>query len=1064
MKRILLSTALLIASVLQMMAAVQPIVLTSPDDWQICAVSQNGKWATGVYVDYSGAGFGFLWNLESNSTQLLSTAYSSFGSSVSNDGVVAGNFIYSGNGVATQVPGYYKDGEWHVVELPSDSSVGDVGATGAGEAITPDGTKMTGCVYIKGSYVPFVWSITDGGTIVKQLDISNPEGKTQHGRTSCISPNGTMVGGWAYRYNRSNVLWDVSSGQKQYVGLTDHAHQGFNAAVAKFSPDGKKVIFAGGWDQSVSEGNNTQYAYSVYDIESGKITLIPTVGGSNATVALYGISADYTVVGANHDFDGGRGVIYKTTDAVYDEARGLYRVEKGEYLDHYLAAQGVDFSKLGMYYNPNISTPTTTLFRGQDISADGNVICALYYANVGGQGVLRSMVVMLNQDRTHAAPQEVKVRQMTGIPAVEVTWKKPVFAVDGIKNFNVYRDGVKIASVDKNTTNLYDKNVAYGTHRYYITSVYDDEETQSLEFSVNVEAPAVQGVQNLFARQRGINSIYAQWESPMSNLINKNWYNAKTANLQDFGIGIGGYGIEMGVGFSKEEIALYEGCKVAKVAFYPMEQRDYTINIYNYGTNGKLNRFYSQKVTQPLVLKERNTVELTQPLTLPADSKVVVAIETFMNQGGAVLGMDYGKCTAEYSDLIRFTDEADFYSYYNLRAQQGYPDFITLMIDMVLEPQSADKNADIVDHYVVCLGDKEVGNTSSQTYIVPDAILTSAAADRQVGIKTVFADGSESDAVTAVVKLQPAFVGASNIVVAKEDDTKVLVTWDAPMDIDRFNVTYSGETAGVTRETGVKGPAANNYGFMAGALYTEKMLKGYQGYEVKKLRFYPLGDATFTFMILENGVQVAEVPVYDYEVGKWNEVELETPLFIKEKSRYTLVLDIYDAEPQVSVLAIDNMVPYTGQGDVYSLDASIEGASWTSIGDVSARGNWMMGMVVEETDPQPAHVSGYDLYISNPGETMVKKVNTSVITDTQYVHDFGKAAEGSGKVRLTTYYEGRATAAHSGVNTDYTIVTAGINNVVADDDDAPVYDIMGRSVKQMNRGLYIKNHKVILKR
>lgn len=1062
MKRLLLSTVVMLVAVMELCAAVAPIVLKSPDDYQIVAISPNGKWATGVYVDYSGGQFGFIWNLESNTTKLLSTTTQSFGNSVSNDGIVVGSFTSSVGGVASSVPGYYKDGQWHMIELPGNSSVGDMGATGAGEAITPDGKLMTGCVYINKSYVPFVWSIAEGGKIVKQLDISNPEGTSKHGRTNCISPDGTMVGGWAQRYNRSNVLWDVNTGEKKYIGLTDHSHQGFNAAVAKFSPDGKKVIFGGGWDTSVAASANTQYAYSVYDLETGKITLLPTLGGNNATVALFGISADYTVVGSNGDFDGGRAVIYKTTEATYDEARGIYKGTNVEYLDSYLAKKGVDFSKVGMYYNPNISTPTTTLFRGQDISADGNVIGALYYANVGGQAVLRSLIVMFNQDASHAAPQEIAVHQMAGIPVAELTWKQPVFAVDGIKNYNIYRDGVKIANVAKNVFHYYDKDLAYGTHTYYVTSVYTDEETKSIEQKVIIQEPAVQGVQNLFARQRGINNIYAEWATPMSNLINKNWYNPQTASLQDFGIGISGYGIEMGIGFSKEEIALYEGCKVAKVAFYPMEKRDLTINIYSYTATGRLNLLYSQKVTQPLVLKERNVVELTQPVTLPSGSKIVVALETYMQQGGAVLGMDYGKCTAGYSDLIRFTDENDFYSYYDMTEAQGYPNFMSLMIDMILAPENADANVDNVDHYVVSLGDQEVGTTTEQSYIVPDVVLTSSAVERQVGIKAVYVNGSESEAVTAKVKVTPTFAGATDVKVMKADETKGLVTWEAPLDVDKYNLTYSGSIAGTTRESGVKGPASHNYGFAAAAHYTENMVKGYNGYKVSKLRFYPTGDATFTFMIMENGKTIAEIPVYDYEVGKWNEIEVEDPIYIKDKTNYSLVLDIYDAEPKVSVFAIDNTAPYSGRGDLYTTDASIEETTWQ---EISLRGNWMMGMILEEPNPQPAHVAGYDLYISNPGQTSLKKVNSTMITDTQYVHDFGVAAEGKGKVRVATYYTGRSTVANSGATQDYEIVADGINEIANEHvNDGVIFDLQGRRLAtKPQHGIYIEKSKKITK-
>lgn len=1058
---------LFVVAMAQLRAAVPPIVLTSPDDYQVISVSPNGKWATGVYVDYGGSIFGFLWNLESNSTKLLSTTLPSYGNSVSNDGVVVGHFTYipPTGGSPREVPGYYKDGAWHVVEFPDGVGVGDMGSSGQGGGITPDGSRMTGVLYLNKSYTPFVWDLANGGKIIKQLDISNPEGTTMHGIASCISPNGMMAGGWAQRYNRSNVIWDVTTGQKKYVGMTDHAHQGFNAAVVKFSPDGKKVIFGGGWDMKVPASSATQWAFSVYDLETGDITEFPTIGGNNATVSLFGISSDYTVVGSNSDFDSGRGVIYKAATAEYDETTGYYKAAQPQYLDAYLAAQGVNFAKLGMYYNPYTTTKTTTVFRGQDISADGNVICALYYGSVGGLAVLRSMIVKLNQDQTHAAPQEMSLNKMAGINTVQITWKHPVVATEGIKSYAVYRDGVKIQTLAKNITRYYDRNVELGTHRYYVASVYDDMEMNSTEFSINVQPEVIQPIQNLFARQRGVNSLFAQWDAPLSNLINKNWYNPATANIMDFGIGIGDVDIEMGIGFSKDEIELYEGCMLKKVAFYPIEKRNFTLNIYTYNALGRLQLAYTQPVTQELVLKERNTVELTKPFEVPTGSKVVVAFATHMREGGAVLGMDYGRSTAGYSDLIRFADESDFYSYEELTTQQGYPNFMSLMIDMILEPSGSATSVDEVAYYEVALSGKTVGTTTERSYIIPDAIVTSSAANRTVGVKAVYADGSVSNSVASTIRMEPHFIGVDEVKSEQVSGSALKVSWDAPLDVDAFDVSYTGTLPGVDRKSGVKGPASNNYGYMAGALYTPAMVKGYDGYKIKSFSFYPIGDATFTFMLLEDGVQVCEVPVYDYTLNAWNEVELDKVITVKEKCSYTLVLDVYDAEPGVSVLAIDNTAPFVGSGDVYSLDLGPEFASWNSVSQNGVRGNWMMRMKIEEPEPQPARITGYDVYISKPGTTNVAKVNSSAVTDTEYVHDFGEVADGKGLIRVASYYSGRAVVAAPGTSCEYTMSNEGfdgIDEVVSATESSAVYhDLMGRRVVKPSRGLYINNGKKI---
>lgn len=1030
----MLFVALLVFA-LNINAGVPPIILTSPNDYQVLGVSADGRWATGVYVDNGQNTFGFLWNLESDNIQLLSTTFSSYGNSVSNDGTVVGHFSYipATGGASFEVPGYYRGGAWHPVELPAGMAIGDTGSAGQGWGITPDGTRITGTLLINKSYTPFVWDTTNDGAIVRQLDISNPEGTTQHGIATCISPNGMQVGGWAYRYNRSCVLWDVTNGQKQYVGLQDHEHQAFNSVVSKFSPDGKKVIFGGGWDTNVNASDHTQWAYSVYDLETGDITELPALGGRNATIALYGISNDYTVVGSNSDFDSGRAVIYKAADAVLDPATGYYKSTNAQYLEDYLEAQGVDFSQYDIFYNPYSEIPQRTLFRGQDISADGNVICMLYYANDDGYAALRSMIVMLNQDDSHAAPQDINLRQMAGINTVEVKWSAPVRAVEGIKEFAVYRDNEKIATVEKGQTKYYDTNVQIGTHSYSIASVYDDEETMSSSMSLTVMEKMPQEPWGLFLRQKGVNNIFCQWETPASNMITKNWYNAKTANLAGFGIAVDDVDIEMGVRFASDELGLYAGSKINSVGFIPMSQQDAVcLNIYKYDADGHLQLLHTQAVDQNLDIRKTNRIVLDEPLALPENSDIVVAFSFHVTVGtNNIIGMDHGRYTPGYSDLVRFVDEADFYSYCNMRAEQGVPDYMSFMIDMILENEGTDTSADKIGSYLVYLDGEEVGRTADNSFTIANATLSTTATTKNVSVAALYEDGRLSETASGSVPVKAAFVGVDGVCAEPLSATSMTLSWDTPLDVDVFSLSYSGKKNGTNGSNGIKAPRETDYSFMAAAKYPQSSIKGYDGYNVTSLRFYPTGNAQFTFYVLKDSEIAREIPVSDYVLNEWNEVVLSEPLAISEQSSYTLVLEIYNATPDVAALAIDNTTPFVGVADLYSLDSYVLADSWNSISSQTGiRGNWMIGMVLQESEPHEAAVAGYDVYISKPGEANVKKVNSQMVNDNTYTHDFGEEVNGTGKVRIATYYEGRATVANGGVLNDYIFDSTDIRSLV----------------------------------
>lgn len=70
----------------------EPIILTTPGEYYVSALSPSGEWACGSYLDYSYESYAFRWNLLSDEIEVLGAAETSEAYSISNDGTVVGCF------------------------------------------------------------------------------------------------------------------------------------------------------------------------------------------------------------------------------------------------------------------------------------------------------------------------------------------------------------------------------------------------------------------------------------------------------------------------------------------------------------------------------------------------------------------------------------------------------------------------------------------------------------------------------------------------------------------------------------------------------------------------------------------------------------------------------------------------------------------------------------------------------------------------------------------------------------------------------------------------------------
>lgn len=996
MRNKLILGALLASTTALAQTTLQPMVMRSPNEYYIIAASPNGKWACGVYADYGNERYGFLWNLESNEIELLNPAYPSQAYSVSDNGVVVGCYTdhsYRSNGAAATLAGYWANHKWNRLEQPS-TTVNESNAA----SISPDGKYIVGHAEENGQYIGYVWK---DGKIYKKLNDKNGISMPY-----AISPDGKYAAGWVQDSNRQACIWNVEDGT--YTTLSNYESPW--SYGRKFTPDGKTLLYFGGWDVSTTPAGLT----ALLDIETGKKTCLrPST--DRESWDFFDISNKNTVMCELGDMG------YIIQDG------------KGEYAYKYLENKGIDLSKLNIFVNPDGSTDSegNTLYqitRSSTVSADDNVMGFQYYNDdkdsQGNYAIsLQSMIVKFNQATSGLAPVSVKASQLSGLNSVLVTWK-PNVAAKGITGYNVYRDGKKLnAQPVADTTNSYaDNNVDLGAHNYAVSAVYGNVESdKSQDIALTVVQKGLSTPDGLYTKQHGYNSAYVEWSAPQTNFGGLTYYNSKDADIESFGFATDNVSYETAIAFDKEQLSAYKGQKIYSVGFYPLEEQGgWTISLYTHDENNKLKKLYSQHVDQKLNYGNRNVVSLKTPQDIPSGDLIIATEVAVIKPSQTINAEDFGRAVEGYSDLVRITQmngqaEDDFYSIGKMMQEQNYLYSVTWPIDATVAPANANLTKDDVKSYNIYADGKLMGNTTDKSYLLPD--LTEG--DHTIGVSSIYSNGSESEASNANVNIAPddsQLAGVEKVNVSNTTTTAINATWDAPADHDNVKVQYCSEKASK------QGVTAPDNTIQACALFPSKTFRGRDGYVITSARFYPLADATYTVYIYKNDELISQTDVDDYTVGQWNTVKLEEPIDIDSKSSYRLVIDCYDLSSSELSIAVDSNSPVGNYSDLYSID---NGESWNPLSTAGVWANWLIGLNIENKNSVALPVAGYDVAIDG-----VKK-NSEMLKQPSFSYDFGKADTQEHTIQVDVYYTVKPTSVSGGV-TRFTIGTTGIGKNTID--------------------------------
>lgn len=789
------------------------------------------------------------------------------------------------------------------------------------------------------------------------------EGTRYEGAVYAISGDGKVASGWTYTKasggEREAIFWDVENWNEEtadsYTQLTFDGNPFWLSRG--ISPDGRYIAH-----------NN-----SVYDRETDTDNVV-----SGAAEDTWDLTLDVV-----NDLGMAGGIESSGYMGSSQRAIISYLNDEGNFeskaLEDYLLEQDptIDFDSYPIGKHPSVPG-AHKLLECRGISNDGTVfaICSSDTASYE-----HPVVVMLNRGGV-VAPVAVEGEQLDGILASKLSWHAPLGSEDEISGYNIYRNGEKLNSEPVTTLSYVDNNLEEGNYTYTVSALYGDEESESSEeVNIAIAPKAVSAPTNFYARQKGVNSVALSWTKPATNLAYKTYLEPDVA-IDAFGGGARSF--EAGIKFDHVEMAAYEGYKLTAVNFYPLSaQEAWVLNLYD-GTE----LVYTQPIEQELVYGEENRVELTEPFDLSTlKNDLVCGISVTLPAGVEtynVLGVNLDKqVTPGYSDLMRSSTEASegtfLYSMYDFSVENsGSATCVSWGIGLIISSGNESEDIDDVAHYNVFVNDSKVGETVDMSYVEKNL----EDGTYNVGVQAEYADGRLSDIVYTSLDIErnTAAYPSISAKVASEEGNAVRVFWDAPVDDDSQLVSYGDGTCAGS----VAGPEDNGYGYWARATFSGSKIKGLGGYVIKSFSFFPTSNCEFTIMInvdnrevVNQYIEMEEITAYN----TWITIPLDQEIVINEKSTYDVILDCFDnADPTLGPIGVDNQTAIDGVSNACSYD---NGESWDQI----TQGNWMMGVNVVDPSGEPLPVDGYYVRIDD------EEVNENILTDTEFVYDFGADAD-----------------------------------------------------------------------
>ncbi len=805
--------------------------------------------------------------------------------------------------------------------------------------MSDNGQYFAGASYINGICHATTWNINGEKTVWAKGIVGNAYDVTNDGAMAC---------GWGNHHlkaNRTPTLWAPDS------IMLDYNNIGPNSLAWSFSPNGKKVL-----------GD-----FVIYDVETKKKTPIDI--SQFVGFKLYRVTNEGIAVG---EYMRGFGDMNRAAIVINGEVFDL---------QEYLVNKGVDLTGW-------------TLIQCDGISEDGQTFAVNAYDK---NSIPRPLIIRLNANLTNPAPTSFKVAHFEGTSVCRLTWKAPLANAEGVKGYQVWRNGEKLAQLSAGEYMYYDNEVSNGTYEYAVSAIYEATESEKSQTAeIKVSDFVYRAPRHLKAVASGVRDMRLSWNEPLANRPALK-YGSSGDNVISFGGG--DYSFEQAVRFDAVDWSVY-GNQVTDVTFYPMsKQNSWTVNFY---TAKDTALFASEKLDDSnLTFGVENTIKLKTPVTLPANEDIYVGIFVDVTGFGGyqTIGSIFGKYNkAGYTDLIRRKGEKSFMSLYeyainDVKGAYEYP--ITFPIGMCMAHSNPSISGEVVSYKLYTNG-QEVATTDLLNYRhkkLPNG-------DYRFSVSAVYADGKESEQIyvdRTMVENTAAYKAITELKYYTLDGKTLQLEWDEPVDDDETYISYAGEN----NAGGLAPSAGNGYSALYASVYDKDNLGDYIGYQITDIRFYPTSDAEFALVILENGKQIVWKDLErntGYTKGLWNVVKLDEPITVKEGAEYTLIVDCYDVNPGEAPIGMDNQLAFTNESDLYSVDG---GETFTSVSSMETEdlyGNWLMGMIIRSPEVYPLPIEGYNVVVSR------KTVNDTPLTETSYSYETTENA--TVQVRVNVLYEG----------------------------------------------------------
>ncbi len=951
---------MLVLSVFQVQAEKGAMTLYGPDLLQVTAISPNGKWACGVVGDGSSILQGLLWNLESGEYTYLSVTDESSAWDVTDDGMVVGSFTdytATSNGAPVSVAGWYKDGAWHRFD---NTTIEEVGLESLAYGVSADGRNVAGyAISNQGDFLPVKW--VDGKLSIIYKHIND-------GICYTISEDGKHAAGWSYfpdidgDLNRAITYWNDTDSL-----ILSKIPTAFESG-RKFSPDAKLLL---------CEAHGKKFIYN-FDTKE-RVELPFLTGYACWSQEMVYINNDGFVMGG---------------ETSQDEMTGASD-QFGYVFENGVAMRMDEWLK--KTHNVELDKNKAKLFRGVDMSSDQKVIAGLVYVLSNGipTGAHTSVIIKIDQEITYCVPTALRAEKLRGLNSVRLTWNAPLMNAENVLGYNVYRENTKInEGVTENS--CMDNLSESGRYTYSVTALYEngDGEIVESEFSqsvtIDVVAEKPNMVKNLDSHQVGYDGLKLRWEAPNSNLPSTSFYDENSL-IAGFGGGTESFSVAIRLPY--DVVANYaEKFGICRVAFMPRDAAaGYTIKIY---IDNK-ERYSQQLSTETLKMGEMNIIDLTSPVRFESGSVVYVAVDIDASNltptSNNVIGMSFGQLTEGYSDLMRTLAEPNYYSFNRTSIEAGMGEMpVSWIISAIYAPVDNDGNVDIkndmVAGYDIYRNNAKVA-TTTETVFEEKSL---AAGNYNYGVVVNYADGSASEMSQIEVAYEPnkeSFAPAGGVYAWGESEF-VNVTWKAPLNNDQNFITYSNNipSRGLTVST------SDLVEYIVAVDYPYDYINWYEGYWIKSLRFYPTSEAVFMLIFEVNGAEqetilLGEAGAEDgYVLNQWNEVRLSAPVTIKNGDTYRLKLVCSEVDPTTYPICLDTSYGIPGVSDLFSFDD----IKWVStVNNYDIAGNWMLGMVICNSNNEPMAVNGYNVYIDG------NKVNTELVKETSYKHEGVNFKDGS---------------------------------------------------------------------